>query len=73
MKTDTKTIQRRRIVQALTANPTGLTCDELERLLKLSHQTTSPRLTELRRRGRIVVIGKRPTRTGCMANVYKVK
>jgi len=50
----------------------GLTCDEVEIITGLSHQTVSARITILKQRGWLDVIGKRPTRTGRMASVYRV-
>lgn len=46
------------------------TCDEVEVALGMSHQTCSSRFTVLRRTGRIVPVGKRETRTGCMAQTF---
>lgn len=48
----------------------GLTCDEIEQCLNLSHQTASARITELKQKGYIVQSGIRPTRTGRSAAVY---
>lgn len=48
------------------------TSDEVEAGLRLSHQTVSARFTELKARGEIELTGKRPTRSGRMAGVYKV-
>lgn len=49
----------------------GATCDEIETVLGLSHQTASARVTEAKARGEIVPNGKRrPTRTGRQAAVY---
>lgn len=48
----------------------GATCDEIERMLGLSHQTVSARVTEAKARGEIVPNGeRRPTRSGRMAAV----
>jgi predicted HTH transcriptional regulator len=47
------------------------TCWEIEKLTKLSHQTVSSRITELKKSGILVATGeKRPTNTGSMATVY---
>ncbi len=53
------------------AGPTGYTCEELENRLKLSHQTVSPRVTDLLKQG-LIAYGenKRKTRTGRPARVY---
>lgn len=48
----------------------GLTCDEIEWILGLSHQTASARCTELLQRGFITRIGIRKTRSGRNAAVY---
>ena len=49
----------------------GMTCDELEVALGLSHQTASARVRDLVKAGRIIDSGKRrKTRTGRSAAVY---
>jgi len=51
----------------------GLTCDEAERLLSLSHQTCSARFSELKRDKLLVPTGNlRPTRSGAKARVMVV-
>ncbi len=62
-----------RILTELTANPRGLTCEQLEESLGLKHQTASARVSELVRDGLIVVDGTRPTSSGCRARVLKVR
>lgn len=52
------------------AGLTGMTCDEVEVALGLSHQTCSARVNELNGVGYIKVEGKRPTRSGRNARVY---
>jgi hypothetical protein len=47
------------------------TCEEIETELKLSHQTCSARLSELRREGKIKIVGERKTRSGSPAAVYQ--
>lgn len=64
---------RHRLVAKIRQSPFGMTCDELVRSLELPHQTVSARLSELKLNGTIVIVGQRPTRTGCMASVYRVK
>lgn len=73
-----KSKDRRRIIDALfAAGLRGLTCDELEVLLGMRHQTCSARCSELLRDGVIVrkptgldgTYMRRPTRTGCQAAV----
>jgi hypothetical protein len=59
-----------RILELLRDHPDGLTCDEAERLLAMSHQTCSARFADMKRRGWISPNGpKRPTRNGCNADV----
>jgi predicted transcriptional regulator len=54
------------------AEPQGLTVDEVERLLRLTHQTASARVHELRRAGLVVDSGrKRMTRNGREATVWR--
>jgi hypothetical protein len=51
----------------------GLTCDETERVLSLSHQTCSARFSELKRDKLLVPTGSlRPTRSGAKARVMVV-
>jgi hypothetical protein len=54
------------------AGAEGRTTDELEVRLGLSHQTCSPRVTDLARRGRIRASGTRPTRSGRAAKVWVI-
>lgn len=52
------------------AGTRGMTCDELEQVLNLRHQTCSARCSELKRDGIVVTNGqRRKTRTGCNAAV----
>lgn len=61
---------RDRILDAIRVAADGLTCDEVEVLLDLRHQTASARLRELVRLGAVVDSGRRrPTRTGRNATV----
>lgn len=56
------------------AGPVGLTCDEIEIRLELSHQTVSARCTEAKARNLIVHSGRtRATRSGRSAAVYVTK
>lgn len=49
----------------------GKTCDELEVILGLPHQSVSARITDLQSAGAIVDSGqRRPTRSGRAARVY---
>lgn len=47
-------------------------CDEFEAATGMKHQTASARFSELRRDGKLVVVGKRPTRSGRMAAVMDI-
>jgi hypothetical protein len=58
-----------RILRYLETVPNA-TCDEVEVALGMSHQTCSSRFTVLRRTDRIVPVGRRETRTGCMAQTF---
>lgn len=55
------------------AGVNGLTCDECEAALKMSHQTVSARFNELARLGKIFPIGQRKTRSGRNAVIWSVK
>lgn len=48
------------------------TCEEVEDHTGLSHQSCSARISELKRDGLITVVGKRKTRSGCNAAVYRL-
>jgi Fic family protein len=51
----------------------GLTCDEIEQILDMKHQTVSARILELRRKGLIEDSGeRRKTRSGRKAVVWRV-
>lgn len=52
------------------AGSNGLTSDEAEQLLSMSHQTVSARFNELMRMGEIEAIGRRKTRSGRTACVW---
>lgn len=49
------------------------TCESLEELTGLKHQSASARVSELLRSGRIEVVGHGVTRSGNKARVYRVK
>lgn len=49
----------------------GLSCEEIEDATGLSHQSCSARCSELRREGKIKIVGERKTRSGAMAAVYQ--
>jgi Fic family protein len=60
-----------RILEYLVLVPTGLTCDEVESGLGLSHQTASARFNDLMRWGFTERLGeKRATRSGRKARVW---
>jgi hypothetical protein len=51
---------------------TGITCDQLEQVLNMSHQTTSARIRDLVLAGKLVDSGRREkTRTGRPAICWK--
>lgn len=65
---------KRRVFRALMDVPNrGATCDELERILELKHQTLSARVRELWQEGFLKKDGIRPTRSGRMATIYKIR
>jgi len=47
----------------------GATCDEIEVELGMSHQSCSARISELKARAKVRIVGTRKTRTGCKAAV----
>jgi hypothetical protein len=52
----------------------GATCEEIEELTGLRHQTASARICELKERGRLEDSGlRRPTRSGRSAIVWRVR
>jgi predicted transcriptional regulator len=67
-----KSRDRMRVMMYL-ADPRGATCDEVEIALGLAHQTCSARISELKRDGLLDPVAKRPTRTGSMAQAWKLK
>jgi predicted ArsR family transcriptional regulator len=59
-----------RVLDTIRTRPS--TCDDIERLLGLSHQTASARINELVREHEIIDSGaRRPTKSGRKARVYK--
>lgn len=66
---------RDRVLESIRARHSeGMTCDEAEVALGLSHQTCSARFNELVARSEIVDSGnRRPTRSGRKAIVYVVR
>jgi predicted HTH transcriptional regulator len=65
-----KVSARNRILTAIKTS-VGQTCEELESETLLSHQTCSARLSELRREGKIKIVGTRKTRSGSSAAIYQ--
>ena len=61
-----------RIINLLADHRAGLTCDEAEVMLGMLHQTCSARFTEMKALGWIVWSGKRATRTGSPADVWRL-
>lgn len=70
---DTTTARLRKLVFHTIRETQGATCDEIEQITELSHQTCSPRVHELMKSGDIVDSGeRRATRSGRKAIVWKV-
>lgn len=70
---DKAPVDREIIMGHMKKHPRGTTCDRLEVLLGMSHQTASARINDLARAGRIVDSGRREkTRTGRNAICWKV-
>src|SRR3954467_1015049 len=67
-----KKAQSQRILRYLESRSDGATCDEAEQDLNISHQSCSMRFCELKGEQLIEPIGKRPTRSGRNAVVYRV-
>ena len=62
---------RKRIHERIAESLNGMTCDEVEAAMGLSHQTASARVHELRKLGMLLDVGeKRPTRSGRNATVW---
>lgn len=68
------------ILEVLTSgDPGGMTADEIgDRLVadgKISTNSpnfTRPRLTELKAEGKVIIVGRRPGKSGCNTAVWKV-
>ena len=61
----------RRVVRALLDSKGGMTCDEVETMTGMSHQSCSATISHASRRGLLLKSGlRRPTRTGSLAMVY---
>jgi hypothetical protein len=71
-KVTDKSRDRSRIVAYL-ATVSDATCDEVEIALSMNHQTCSARFSDLKRANHIIPgNGKRPTRSGCLAQTWKL-
>ena len=65
--------QRMSVLECFANSADGLTCDEIEVLTGLPHQSASARVVELHKRWSVVNTGyKRNTRLNCKASVYKL-
>jgi DNA adenine methylase len=63
---------RVRVLAEIKRHPGGLTCDDIERILDMRHQTASARIHELMKDGAIIDTGlQRPTRSGANAIVWR--
>lgn len=49
----------------------NLTCEEIEAVTGMSHQSCSARCADLKREGKIKIVGTRKTRSGSPASVYQ--
>jgi hypothetical protein len=54
-------------------SPHGISCDEIERVSGLKHQSAGARMTELKSDGLIFRIGYGKTRSGCRCALYVVR
>lgn len=68
-----KARDRAQIIAYLRGIRTDAICDDIERFLGLSHQTASARWSELKRDGIITPTVRRATRSGSMAQAWKLK
>lgn len=62
---------RQKILDQIGLTP-DITCEALEFMLLLKHQTCSARISELKRDGLIYISGEEETLSGCKAATYKV-
>ena len=70
IKVDTRSIKQKILDQI--AHTPDITCEALEYMLLLKHQTCSARISELKRSGAIFISGEEETTSGCKAATYKV-
>jgi predicted transcriptional regulator len=61
---------RAKVYRAIALAHAGITCDEIEVKLNMTHQSASARVHELFATGRIVGQGKRKTRSGRPATIW---
>lgn len=74
IKPDVTRIRQTVYLHVVAAGIMGVTCDETEAALGMTHQCCSPRFTELRGKGDIFDSGmRRETRSGRRAAVYVSK
>jgi predicted HTH transcriptional regulator len=66
---DASEIRKRVLDYIKQVGDAGVTCDELEQILELSHQTASARCSELKEQKLVDVRGTRKTRSGRNAGV----
>lgn len=60
------------VLSLIEQSPSGVTCEDVETRLRLSHQTASARISELKAKGLIWDTGQRAkTRSGRLARIYK--
>jgi hypothetical protein len=64
---------RERIYRLISLHPGLLTCEDIESILELKHQTASARISELKRDLRITITGEKKVTSGCTAALYGVK
>jgi hypothetical protein len=58
-------------IPLLNTHPRGMTCEEAEILLGMKNQTCSARFSDMKKRGWLTWCGKRPTRSGVDADVWR--
>jgi len=61
---------RERIFTLISQHPGLLTCEDIESILGLKHQTASARISELKRDNRITITGEKKITSGCTAALY---
>ena len=54
-------------------SPYGISCDEIERITGLKHQSAGARMTELKSDGLIYKVGTGKTRSGCQCGLYAAR